>query len=141
MDLLKPEYVPTHYSWMSDGVTYTRKIDGIDTCSIDLAPNKKYLMVMQDSNKYGSDNLLILRPDGTEERRLKNPYPSSPEFEPGDTYEFLGVQIWGEKVLAKIAVTRELPGNPRKAEPTYVTFYDCDTWDASPIEFIDSRNL
>ena len=141
MDLFKPEYLPTHYSWMSDGVTYTRKIDGVDTCFIVLAPNRKYLIVMQDANKYGPDNLLILRPDGTEDRRLKNPYLSSPEFKSGDTYEFLGVRSWGEKVLVKIAVTRERPGKSHNAEPTYVAFYDCDTWEASPLEFIDSRNL
>lgn len=133
MDLLKPEYKRTHYSWMSDGVLYSRKIDGVDTRSMIITPNKKYLMVMQSSAKYGPDNLLILQPDGTEYRRLKNPYSSSPKFQPDDKYEFNDVSDWSDKVLAKVAVTRDLPGRPYKAEPTYVTFYDCDTWESSPL--------
>jgi len=115
--------------------------DAVDTCSVCVTPNKKFLIVTQNSNKYGSDNLLILGPDGTEIRRLKNPYPSSAEFQFGDKYEFEGVKIFGDRVLAKIAVTRDLPGRSYKAEPTYGTFYDCNTWESSPLEFIDSRNL
>jgi hypothetical protein len=141
MDFLKPEYQPTHYAWVADGVAYTRKCDAIETCSIEVAPNMKYLIVTQNSSKYGANNLLVLNQDGTDERRLVNPYLSSSEYKPGDKCEFLGVQNVGNKVLAKIAVTRTLPDSSYKSEPTYVTFYDCDTWESSPLEFIDSRNL
>lgn len=141
MDFFKPEYQRTHYSWEANGLTHTRAVDATETCEIELTPNKKYLVVTQASSKYGSDNLLVLNSDGTENRRLINPYRSSPEYQDGDQYEFLDVRIMGDKVLAKIAATRYVPSRSRNAEPVYGTFYDCDTWESTPLEFIDSRNL
>ena len=101
----------------------------------------KYLVVNQSPSKYGSDNLLVLNPDGTENRRLINPYWTSPEYQEGDEFEFMGVQNIRGKLLAKISVTRDLPNKSYKAEAVYGTFYDYDTWESSPLEFIDSRNL
>ncbi|MET3120395.1 hypothetical protein AAKU64_004647 [Undibacterium sp. GrIS 1.8] len=141
MDLFKPEYLPNHYLWEVNGVTYTRQCDPIETRSIKVTPDMKYLVVEQSPSKYGSDNLLVLNPDGTENRRLINPYRFSSEYQDGDEFEFRDIQNMRDKLLARISVSRDLPNKSYKAEPVYGTFYDCDTWDSTPLEFIDSRNL
>ncbi|MET3140309.1 hypothetical protein AAKU61_004698 [Undibacterium sp. GrIS 1.2] len=141
MDFFKPEYQRIHYSWEANGITYTRLCDATETCAMELALNKKYLVVLQNPDKYGSDNLLVLNPDGTENRRLINPYRFSSEYQDGDEFEFRDIQNMRDKLLARISVSRDLPNKSYKAEPVYGTFYDCDTWDSTPLEFIDSRNL
>lgn len=141
MDLFLPEYQTDYYSWAVAGVTFTRKKDSTETRSITVLPNSKYLIVDQNPKKYGPDNLLILNPDGTESHRLVNPYRFYSECQEGDEFEFLSPQVTGEKLMVKISVCRTLPGKPYKQEPTYGTFYNCDTWEHTPLEFIDSRNL
>jgi hypothetical protein len=142
VELLKPEYERVHYSWKANGVSYTRDCDPIETQSLSVAPNFKYLIVKQNASKYGSDNLLVLNSDGTEYRRLPNPYRISLQYQDGDVFEFWSAQSTKEgKILVKIAVSRNLPDKPYKAEPVYGTFYDCDTWEYTPLEFIDSRNV
>lgn len=141
MDLMKPEYRRSHYSWESNGAVYTRTRDSIETCAVVVAPNKKYLVVTQSTSKYGANNLLVLNEDGSEKLRLINPYLSSSEYQEGDQCEFVDAQCMGDKLLVKIAVTRFVPSRNRNAEPVYGTFYDCDTWQGSPLVFIDSRNL
>ncbi len=141
MDLFKPEYAPTHYSWTVNGVTYRRKCDLIETCNIEVTPNNKYLVVDQNFSKYGSDNLLVLNEDGSENRRLINPYSLSPEYQNGDEYHFRDIQIIKGRLQARISVTRWLPNKGFNAEPTYSTFYDCDTWESTPLEFVHSKAL
>ena len=143
MDLLKPEYKRTHYSWTFDGVTYTRQIDRVKTYSMELSPDRKHLLVKQSPKKYAPNNILILNPDGSEFKRLENPYPASPEYKEGDYYEFDRIQIqgWNGKVRALIYVCRDLPGKSYKAEPHYDTFYDCETWEHTPLEFVTSKAL
>jgi hypothetical protein len=141
IDFFKPEYQRSHYLWEFNNVIYSRKCDPVETRSIELSPNSKYLIVTQSPEKYGPDNLLILYPDGTENRRLINPYRFYSEYQEGDEFEFLSPQAAGDKLMVKISVCRTLPGKPYKQEPTYGTFYDCDTWEHTPLEFIDSRNL
>lgn len=144
LDLLKPEYKRTHYSWMVEGVPYSREIDGIDTLSMDVAPDQKHLLVMQSPEKYAPNNVLILNSDGSEFMRLENPYPHSPEYQEGDYYEFDDVDTrtaWGGKVRALIYVSRTLPGKSYEAEPHYDTFYDCETWEHTPLEFVTSKAL
>jgi hypothetical protein len=141
MEFTKPGYRITHYSWTSDGVEYTRIKDAIETQTLKLAPNKKYFIVDQDAKKYGHDNLLVLNPDGTEHMRLKNPFPDSEFFRPDAKFEFQETRIFPDKVLAIIAASWFVPKVGRDAEPVYGTFYDCDTWEHSPLKFINSKDL
>jgi hypothetical protein len=141
MELFKPEYTPTQYEWISNGVTHTRKLDSTETRSMLMTPNRRYFVVEQSPDKYGSDNLLILREDGTEERRLKNPYSASPEFNPEATYEFREARVFGERILALISASWKLQHRPGYAEPVYATLYDCDTWESTPLEFVNSKDL
>jgi hypothetical protein len=141
MDLFKPEYLPNHYSWEANGIAYTRQCDAIETCSMFVTPNMKYLVVKQSSSKYGPDNFLVLNQDGTEYRRIINPYRVSSEYRDGDEFEFSKLQNLKGKLFAQISVSQNLPNKSYKAEPVYGTFYDCDTWESTPLEFIDSRNL
>ena len=143
MEFFKPEYKTTHYSWVFNGVIYTRKTDKIETQLMNLTPNRKHLLVDQSADKYGSDNVLVLNPDGSEFMRLKNPYPESPEYKEGDYCKFAQIQIrgWNGKVRALIYVCRNLPGKSYKAEPHYSTFYDCETWEHTPLEFVTSKAL
>ena len=143
MEFFKPEYTPTHYSWVFNGVTYTRQKDKYDIQTMYLAPDRKHLLVFQSSDKYGPDNVLILNPDGSEFMRLKNPYPGSSEYQEGDYCHFSDVdvnKVWGGKVRALIYVARKRPGK-RDAEPHYDTFYDCETWEHTPLEFVTSKAL
>lgn len=141
MDLFKPEYQPDHYSWEYKSELFKRKCDPIETQTLIVAPTSSNLIVKQNPEKYGPDNLLILNPDGTESHRLINPYRFYSEYQEGDEFEFLSPQAAGDKLMVKISVCRNLPGKSYKEEPTYGTFYDCGTWDYAPLEFIDSRNL
>lgn len=141
MDLFLPEYQPDYYSWEHKGQLFTRKCDPMETQNLTVPPKQQNLIVTQSPKKYGPDNLLILNPDGTESHRLVNPYRFYSEYQEGDEFEFLSPQAAGDKLMVKISVCRTLPGKPYKQEPTYGTFYDCDTWDHTPLEFIDSRNL
>lgn len=141
MDFFKPEYQRTHYSWQFSGDTYVRLCDATEAQSIELTPNLQHLVVTQSPKKYGADNILILNPDGTESHRLINPYRFHPEYQEGDKFEFLIPRVAGDKLLVKISVCRTLTGKPYNFEPTYGTFYNCDTWEHTPLEFIDSRNL
>jgi len=141
MDLFLPEYQPDYYSWITAGITIKRKKDLIETRSIELTPNLQHLVVTQSPEKYGADNLLILNSDGTENHRLINPYRFHAEYKEGDEFEFLSPQVAGDKLMVKISVCRKLTGKPYDFEPTYGTFYNCDTWEHTPLEFIDSRNL
>ena len=143
MEFFKPEYAPTHYSWAFNGTTYIRKIDGSATRSMYLTPNSKYLLVMQLAEKFGSDNILILSADGSEYKRLANPYLTSPEYQAGDHCEFDDIQIegWEGRIRILIYVSRILPGNTYKAEPHYGTFYDDENWMHTPLEFVTSKAL
>lgn len=141
MDLFKPEYQPDYYSWEHKEKLFKRKCDLIETQNLIVSPNKLNLIVKQNPEKYGADNLLILNSDGTESHRLINPYRFYSEFQAEDEFEFLSPQIAGDKLMVKISVCRSRIGKPFKEDPTYGTFYDCDTWEHTPLEFIDSRNL
>jgi len=144
MEFFKPEYTVTHYSWVFNGVAYTRKKDKNDTRWIAQSPNRKHLLVMQSPKQHGPDNVLILNPNGSEFMRLKNPYPDSSKYQEGDYYEFDDIDTrnaWNGKVRTLIYVCRDLPGKSYKAEPHYSTFYDCETWEHTPLEFVTSKAL
>jgi hypothetical protein len=141
MDFFTPEYQPDYYSWEHKGKLFTRKCDPPETQNLTVLPNLQNLIITQSPEKYDPDNLLILNPDGTENHRLINPYRFYSEYQEGDEFEFLSPQAADDKLMVKISVCRTLTGKPYNFEPTYGTFYNCDTWDHTPLEFIDSRNL
>ena len=137
----KPEHQPDYDSWEHKGKLFTRKCDPLETQHLTVLPNLQNLIITQSPKKYGPDNLLILNPDGTESHRLINPYRFCSEYQEGDEFEFLSPQVAGDKLIVKISISRKLTGKPYDFEPTYGTFYNCDTWGHTPLEFIDSRNL
>ncbi len=141
MEFSKPEYRVTHYGWVVDGIDYMRAKDPVETQSMCVTPNKKYFVVKQSAEQFGSDNVLILRPDGSVEQRLNNPYPLSAEYRADATYWFEDVRIIQSKLLLLVGAKWQLPEKPFPVEPVFGTYYDCDTWENTPLEHIDSRNL
>jgi hypothetical protein len=141
MEWSKPEYKVTHYAWIADGVEYTRAKDNIETQSMCVAPNKKHFVVKQSAGQFGPDNILILRQDGSMEQRLNNPYRSSAEFRPEAKYWFEDVRIIQDKLWILIGAEWQLPDKSFPVEPHFGTYYDCNNWEYTPLEHIDSRNL
>lgn len=133
MDLFRPEYQSDHYSWRYKNQLFKRMCDSIETQLLIISPDFSNLIVKQNPEKYGPDNLLILNPDGTESHRLVNPYRFYSEYQEGDEFEFLSSQVAGEKLMVKVSVCRTLLGKPYRQEPTYGTFYNCDTWEHTPL--------
>jgi hypothetical protein len=136
-----PAYQVASYSWIYDGRTYTCAKDRVEAQSLQVTPNKKYLIVEQNPEKYGTESILILNPDGTERLRLKNPYPASEFFRPDAKYAFREVRIFGDRVEVRIDASWFLPKYGSDANPTYASNYDCDTWQGTPLRQMHSKEL
>lgn len=123
-----PEFHPRAYAWESGGHAFTRLIDGCETMTARALPDGSGIVVLQDHDTYGSDNVVILDPTNDVRRRVINPYSTSRYFMAGDRFWFDALSVHAGEVALNIQVHRKLPGKPYDASPLYEACYDPSSW-------------
>jgi hypothetical protein len=76
-------------SWWCEGTAIEFEI-GEAYQSPKVLPDRTGVLFIQPSERYGSDNAVVVNADGTERFRLKNPYPANPYYKPDAKFSFGG---------------------------------------------------
>lgn len=138
-DLSAPDYLVIGYCWIHEGnrVDLMRNQDSV--LSATPLPDGSGILVEQSYSKFGPDNMLVLNPHGSEQIRLINPYPGSPDFKPGDQARFSFPRAFEDRVVIGIEVSRPLPGKPYQWTPHYECAFDTSSWKLIDMKWVDSR--
>ena len=99
-----------------------------ETMTARALPDGSGIVVLQDRDTYGSDNVMVLDPTGEVLRRIINPYGTSRYFMAGDRFWSDAISVHAGEVALNIQVHRKLPGKPYDASPLYETCYDPSSW-------------
>ena len=130
-----PAFHPKAYEWENDGRTYTRSVDGDETLTAKPLPDGSGVIVLQNANIHGSDNVVIFTPTNEIHQRIINPYKASRFFMEGDRFWFDAIRLNDDGVILNIQVQRDRPGKPHDALPVYEASYDPVTWQLAKLEW------
>lgn len=138
-DLASPSFLVVGYSWTYNGKHIDLQRTQDDVISATPLKNGLGVVVEQASTKFGPDNVVVLNPDGTQLRRITNPYPTSIDFKPGDQCRFVFPRCRDGELVLGIEVSRHLPGQPHQWTPQYECRFDTDSWALLELKWVDSR--
>ena len=122
--LSDPSFRLKVYEWESDGQTFTRLIDGNETVTARPLPDGSGIVVLQDADTFGPDNVVVVDANNEIRQRVSNPYRVSKFFIAGDNFWFYEIKVDANEIIFKIQVRRKLAGRPHDAVPIYEASYD-----------------
>jgi len=130
-----PAFHPKAFEWEHEGKIYTRPVDGSATLTAQPLPDGQGIVVLQNADQFGTDNVVVLTPANELRERIANPYRDSKFFAPGDRYCFDSIGVSGDEIILGIQVQRHLEGKPHDALPLYEARYDPATLQLTKLEW------